>query len=174
MIDDAIARLEAASAGYRSLRPAIEAGRPWPLHDVRPDAGPESVWGPTEVLAHVAEMLTFWLGEIARVVDEAPEPVPFGRTIDDRLRHETIARDRTLPPVELVGRIEASVGRYARRLPELGAAGLARRGLHPTRGEMTVEEILDRFVVGHAGEHLIQLREALAGVPQTPPEGETD
>jgi DinB superfamily len=160
-IDDAIARLAAATAGFVALRPAVEAGRPWPLHDVSQGDGPESAWGPTEVLAHVAEMLSFWLGEIERVVDGSVEPIPFGRTIDDQVRRETIARDRTLPPVELVGRIETTAGRYARRLPEIGPAGLARRGLHPVRGEMTVAAILERFVVEHAEDHVAQLRDAL-------------
>ncbi len=161
-IDDAITRLDAAAGGFAALLPAVEAGRPWPLHDVAHDAGPESAWGPTEVLAHVAEMLPFWLGEIERVVGGASEPVPFGRTTADPVRTETIARDRTLPPAELQGRIEAVVGRYARRLPELGSSGLARRGLHPIRGEMTVGEILERFAVGHAEDHVDQLRTALA------------
>lgn len=163
-IDDVVGRLTEASAGFVALRAAVEAGRPWPLHDVARGDGPESAWGPTEVLAHVAEMLPFWLGEIERVIDGSVEPVPFGRTIDDALRREVITRDRTLPPVELVGRIESAVERYAQRLPELGAAGLARRGLHPVRGEMTVAAILERFVVSHVADHVVQLREALGPV----------
>ncbi len=75
--DGAVERLRAAAAGFRRFQPAIEAGRPWPLHVVEHDAGPESEWGPTEVLAHVTEMLPFWLGEIERICDGDPEPVPF-------------------------------------------------------------------------------------------------
>ncbi|MDP9482696.1 MAG: DinB family protein [Chloroflexota bacterium] len=141
--------------------PELEAGRPWPLHVVEHDAGPESGWGPTEVLAHVAEMLPYWLGEIERVLEESPEPVPFGRTVADRMRVLAIERDRSLPPRELLDRIGAVAERYARRIAAMGPGDLARRGLHPTLGELTVAEILERFVIGHAEGHVVQLDEAL-------------
>ena len=164
----AVERLRAAAEGFAAQRPAIEAGRPWPLHVVEEGSGPESEWGPTEVLAHVAEMLQFWLGEIERVLDEAPEPVPFGRTVADRVRVLTIERDRTLPPRELLDRIGATVERYARRLEDLDGAALARRGLHPTLGELDVGGILDRFVVGHAEGHVVQLDQALGAPVHSP------
>jgi hypothetical protein len=161
-----VERLRAGAAAMRSFGPAIEAGRPWPLHVIEEGPDPEAAWGPTEVLAHVAEMLPYWLGEVARILDGAPELVPFGRTAADRVRVLTIERDRTLPPNELFDRIDAAVERYARRLPELGPEDLARRGLHPSRGEMTVAEILERFAVDHAVGHVVQLRETLASGPE--------
>lgn len=161
-----IERLRAASAAMAALGPEIEAGRPWPLRVVEDGSGPESAWGPTEVLAHVSEMLPYWLGEVERILDGGPEPVPFGRTVADRVRVLTIERDRTLPPRELLDRIDASAERCARRLAELGPADLARRGIHPTRGEMTVADVLERFAIGHAEGHVIQLRETLEGGPE--------
>jgi DinB superfamily len=161
-----IGRLRAASTAMAALDGAVEAGRPWPLHVVEDGAGPESAWGPTEVLAHVSEMLPFWLGEIERILDGDPEPAPFGRTVGDRVRVLTIERDRTLPPRELFARIDASAERYARRLAELGPADLTRRGLHPSRGEMAVGEVVEQLAVAHAEAHVIQLREAL-GPPGT-------
>ena len=86
------------------------------------------------------------------LLDGAPDPVPFGRTAADPVRVLTIERDRTLPPRELLDRIEATAERYARRLAELEPADLDRRGLHPRLGELTVAEILERFAVGHAEE----------------------
>jgi hypothetical protein len=156
-----IGRLRDAAAGFAGFDSAIEAGRPWPSHVIDHDGGPESEWGPTEVLAHVTEMLPFWLGEIERILDGAPEPVPFGRTATDRLRIMTIERDRTLPPTELLDRIGAAVERYARRLDRLTASDLARRGLHPSLGEVSVANALERFVVSHAEGHVIQLAETL-------------
>lgn len=159
--DRTIERLRTAAAAMTATLPALEAGRPWPLHVVEHDAGPESDWGPTEVLAHVAEMLPYWLGEIERVLDGAPEPVPFGRTVTDHVRVLTIERDRTLPPRELLERIDAAAERYARRFATLSPNERTRRGLHPTIGEMTVAEVLERFVVGHAEGHVVQLAETL-------------
>ena len=170
--DALVARLQAASNALAALGPSVEAGRPWPLRVVDHDAGPESEWGPTEVLAHVAEMLQYWRGEIARILDGGPGPVPFGRLATDPVRALTIERDRTLPPGELLERIEAATDRYERLLAGLGAAGLARRGIHPVRGELTIEEILERFVVGHAEEHVVQLGAALSpGRPDGPGPG---
>lgn len=164
LMGSSVERLRAAAIGFRRVRQAVEAGAPWPLHEVEGEAGPESGWGPMEVLAHVTEMLPFWLGEIERILGGAPEPVPFGRTVADRLRTLTIERDRALPPRELFDRIDAATERYARRLPELAGADLARRGLHPTLGELTVGTILERFVIGHAEGHVGQLEATLGPI----------
>ena len=81
--------------------------------------------------------------------------------MDDRVRVLTIERDRTLPPRELLDRIGATAERYARRLADLEPADLARSGRHPTLGVLSVTEILERFAVGHAESHVLQLQEAL-------------
>jgi hypothetical protein len=156
-----IGRMAAAAATIATLRDAIRAGEPWPAGPVSGD-GPEAEWGPPEVLAHTSEMLQYWLGEIERVVAGSPEPVTFGRVATDPLRTLTIERDRALPTGELISRIQSSVGRYAARLPQLSAADWQKRGLHPRLGEMTVEAMLQRFVVSHLDEHAAQLRTALA------------
>jgi hypothetical protein len=157
-----IGRMAASAATVATLRDAIRGGEPYPAGPVSGD-GPEAEWGPPDVLAHTAEMLQYWLGEIERVIAGGPDPVPFGRVATDPLRTLTIERDRTLPTGELISRIQASVGRYGARLPQLSPADWQKRGLHPRRGEMTVAAILERFVVSHLEEHAVQLREALAG-----------
>lgn len=153
-------RLTVAGAALAGLSDRVAAGEPWPLAaDFGP--GPEASWGPREVLAHVAEMLPFWLGEIERVLDGPAEPVAFGRVATDPIRLGTIERDRTLPLRELFGRIDAGAERYRRRLPELGSTDAARHGLHPTLGVLTVTEILERFVVRHLEDHVVQIEEIL-------------
>jgi hypothetical protein len=158
--DAAAARLESARAGFAALRPAVDDRAPWPLA-THFGVEPEASWGPPEVLAHVTEMLPFWLGEIERILAGDPEPVPFGRVSTDPLRLGVIGRDRTLPLRELWARLDAGVERYLRRLPELDDAAAARRGLHQTAGELTVEAILERFVVAHLEDHVRQLRTIL-------------
>ena len=58
---------------------------------------PEASWGPPEVLAHVAEMLPFWQGEMERDPDGSrrASPVPFGRSASDPIRLGLIERDRS-------------------------------------------------------------------------------
>jgi hypothetical protein len=155
-----LARLGGARQAFRQLTPAIVAGAPWPLAE-RFGTEPEARWGPPEVLAHVAEMLLFWQGEIERILASPVEPAPFGRVATDAIRLATIERDRTLPARELLDRIDASAARLERRLRGLRPEQVARRGLHPARGEMTIVDLAERFVVSHLEDHAAQLREAL-------------
>jgi len=159
-IADLLARLDAASEAMVGLGPAIEAGEPWPLA-AHFGAEPEAHWGPREVLAHCEEMLPYWIGEMERILVEA-EPTPFGRIQTDERRIAIIERDRTLPIGELLARVAEGTARYDRWLPGLSAADVVRRGLHPTRGEQTIEQVLEWSAVGHLEGHVAQLREALA------------
>jgi hypothetical protein len=161
-LDSQIDRLKSAAAGIVAMRPAVEAGAPWPLADVY-GVEPEASWGPPELLAHVEEYLRYWMGEIERVVgSDGSAPVPFGRVASDSVRLGVIGRDRSLPLRELFARIEADAARVADRLGELGEAEASRVGVHPARGEMTVRDMLEPFLAGHSEGHLAQLREILA------------
>jgi hypothetical protein len=156
-----LARLRQSQHRLHELRPGVEAGEPWPLAE-RFGTEPEARWGPPEVLAHVAEMLPFWLGEIERILASSIEAAPFGRVATDAIRIGVIERDRTLPARELFDRIDATIARLERRLSQLTEAEAARRGIHATRGEMTLTELLEQFVVGHLEDHAAQLEDALA------------
>ncbi len=165
-------RLAAAHADLIALRPAIEARRPWRPGDVEPGAG-EDAWGGPEILAHLAEMLPYWLGQAELVLEgsvaggvttlavSSGEPAAFGRVEADELRIARVERDRWLPLRELFDRIESDVARWDRRLAAFGAGELATVGRHPRRGDMTVEEIVERFAVGHFEDHVAQMRRVL-------------
>jgi hypothetical protein len=160
-LHDHARRLDAASQALLALRPRVEHHAPWPLADVY-GPEPEASWGPPELLAHVAEFLPYWIGEIERILDGAPDrPVPFGRLQTDPIRIAVIGRERTLPFRELFSRIDADAGRVARRLRELSDDDANRVGAHPTRGEMRVEEMMEPFLVGHLEGHVTQLTEIL-------------
>jgi hypothetical protein len=157
-----LTRITALRAVYGQLAPRVAAGEPWPLADDF-GTGPEASWGPREVLAHVVEMLPFWLGELEKVVDgDGTTPVPFGRIADDPSRLGLIERERTLPIRVLFTRVDDGLAAWADRLPTLTDEDLAMVGLHPRSGEMTVGAMPERFVVGHAEDHAVQLERALA------------
>jgi hypothetical protein len=161
-LDAEARRLEAATAALIALEPRIRAGAPWPMAEVF-GAEPEASWGPPELLAHVSEFLPYWLGEIERILAvPGPEPVPFGRLQTDSVRVGLIGRERTLPLRELFSRIQSDSNRVARRLRELTAAEVERIGVHPTRGEMRVRDLLEPFLAGHLEGHVTQLEEILA------------
>jgi hypothetical protein len=166
-LSDVADQLESAGRDFAAMGPGLAAGEPWSLADEFGTA-PEASWGPPEVLAHVSEMLPYWLGEIERIVAapadaaDAGGPVPFGRISDDPVRIAIIGRDRTIPLRELLARIAADGRRVAARLRELDQAGEdVRTGLHPRLGVMQLPDIAQRFLAAHAGEHVQQMREIL-------------
>lgn len=155
-------RIAAARRAYADLAPRIMAGEPWALAEDY-GTGPEASWGPREVLAHVEEMLPFWLGEMERVIDgDGSAPMPFGRTADDAVRIAIIERDRRLPLRVLFRRIDDGLRAWEERIPTLTDHETGRVGVHPRLGEMPAPAILERFVTGHAEDHIGQLRDILA------------
>jgi DinB family protein len=159
--EDFPARLAAAWARLASLQPAVIAGAPWPLAE-RFDHTPEASWGPPEVLAHLAEMMPYWLGEVERILAGPAGSVPFGRIGTDANRIAIIERDRTLPAGELFERIEIGLDRWTTRVQALTADEWTRLGSHPTRGDMSVAAIVERMIASHTEEHAEQL-EGLLG-----------
>ncbi|HEU4672666.1 MAG TPA: DinB family protein [Candidatus Limnocylindrales bacterium] len=160
--------LRSAAADLAALEPAVLGAAPWPLA-ARFDHSDEAAWGPPEVLAHVDEMLPYWMGQVARIV-AAPRsaPAPFGRQATDAVRAGIIERDRELPLEELFGRVALDADRAAESIERLSPEDLERIGRHPVRGEMRVGEIVDRFVVGHLAEHVHQLRDVIEGRGRLP------
>jgi hypothetical protein len=159
-MDELIGRIERAVESLAGQRQRVEAGEPWPL-SARFGTEPEASWGPRETLAHVTEMVPFWLGEIERILAGQGEPVPFGRVASNELRIGVIERDRSLPLRELFARLEADAGRLARRLAELSPAEADRTGVHPTLGVVTVRQAGERFVAGHLEDHAAQIEAIL-------------
>ncbi len=159
-MNDVADRIAVAARALTAHGPAIEAGEPWPLSAAY-GAEPEADWGPKEVLAHVAEMIPYWLAEIDRVVAGGPGPVPFGRVATDTNRIERIGRDRHLPAAQLLARIGQSGDDAARKLRALDEAAAERLGLHPRLGELRIDEIAERFVAAHLVDHDNQLRSIL-------------
>jgi hypothetical protein len=156
------ARLEAATDAILDLRARMEHGAPWSLAALYGTEA-EASWGPPELLAHLDEMLPYWLGEVERILDWPPgAPVPFGRVATDTIRIGVIGRDRTVPLRELFARLAADSARVAGRMRELTDEEVAREGLHPRLGPITIEGLFERFVIGHLEDHVAQLREILA------------
>jgi DinB family protein len=160
--DDLLTRLRNAGAGLLALRGPLVTGEPWPLS---PDygTGPEASWGPREVLAHVDEMLPYWTAQLRGVIAGDPGgATPFGRVATDQSRLDRIDAARQRPAGELLDEIDAGLVTATSFVAGCSAADLDRRGLHPTRGELSVSESLDRFVVTHLAEHVAQLEGILA------------
>ncbi len=156
-------RLRRDADDVLALGDRLVSGEPWTL---APElAHGEGDWGVREVLAHLVEMIPYWTDEAGRILAGPAEPAPFGRVATDAYRLAVIERERTLPASVLLARIADEVEVSLRRVERMSEADLARRGLHPKRGPMSVAEILERFVADHLAEHAAQLRDILAGTP---------
>lgn len=154
--DAALARLRAVQ---QRLDDHAAVGPPPGLTE--PDPGGTERWEAGQVWAHLAEFPAYWLGQIEHIIERRaagdPEPIPFGRTKADPARINAIERDRNEDPVKLLATVREGIAATVARLGALPAAAWNARGLHPTRGEMTPPQILDRFIVDHLEEHADQL-----------------
>ena len=151
-----VERLRVARDNLVRVRSRIE------LSPLPPDDLPRRrEWVGREVLAHIDEMLPYWLGEIERILAAQMEPVPFGRAPTDLIRLLTVDRDRSLPVSELYFRLDFHLERVVRRLLELDDRQCARRGSHKTKGEMTIKQIADEMLADHIEEHCSQMAASL-------------
>ena len=141
-------------------RLAEHAAAPAPEGLTAPDPDSSEQWEAGQVWAHLVEFPPYWLAQAQRVVAlPTNEPVPFGRVKTDAARIEAIERDRNTDPAALLERVRASLAEVTDALRSLPPEAWTRRGMHPVRGEMTVERIVDDFIVDHLEEHADQLDE---------------
>ncbi|HEX6140633.1 MAG TPA: threonine/serine dehydratase [Candidatus Limnocylindria bacterium] len=142
-------------------RLAEHAARPLPAALTVPDAGGTERWQAGQVWAHVAEFPGYWMGQLRSILEARaagrPEPIPFGRSKADEERIAAIERERRTSPGELLRRVTADLAQASASLAALPAEAWEARGLHPTLGEMPLDAIVERFVVGHLEEHADQL-----------------
>jgi hypothetical protein len=143
-------RLEAAAGRIRAAAPLLPDEA---LTDPDPDTGER--WDRRQVLAHVAEMLPYWVEQVELVA--AGDQVPFGRARSNPERIAAIERDRREDPSRLLDRVDEGLGAVLVLLDRLDDDALAHSGRHQVLGEMTVAAIVDRFLVDHLEEHADQL-----------------
>ncbi|HEX5579244.1 MAG TPA: pyridoxal-phosphate dependent enzyme [Candidatus Limnocylindria bacterium] len=146
--------------GRAERRLADHAARPLPTTLADPDPGAEERWEAGQIWAHLAEFPAYWLDQVRALLaatHQGADAPAFGRTKADAGRIAAIERERRTDPAELLRRVSAQLGDVSATLGALPAADWQARGTHPTRGVMSVSEIVDRFIVGHLEEHADQL-----------------
>lgn len=125
-----------------------------------PSRGDE--WTVLQTLGHLAEMIPYWLSQCRLVIQSGGGPPPrFGRTLDDPGRLEGVDRGAVGSPDELLGRVKAEASQGAAAIRAMTTEERAKKGINRRGEEMSVGDIVERFIVVHAEDHLDQIREAL-------------
>lgn len=153
--DDYLARLDVveqrlATAAAAELPPGSRTGA-----DV--DTGEQ--WERGQVWAHLSEFIPYWIAEAGAVLEDQRSDalVPFGRTKRDPNRIGAIERNRHQPVSTLWGETRTDIAALRAFIVTIGPDHWATTGVHPTLGTMTVDELVERFLVGHLEEHADQL-----------------
>ncbi len=118
-------------------------------------------WSAMQALGHVTEMIPYWLNWCRVLIAATGEPPRFGRTAGSPERLAGVAHGATTKPDVLLAELEGEVRGAARAIRALSATERSKRGRSSEGGEITVAEVIESFIVGHAEEHLAQVQTAL-------------
>ncbi len=123
------------------------------------DAGSGERWDRGQVWAHVSEFIPYWILQAGPVLrgQASGDPVRFGRTKTDPERIGAIERDRRAPVSVLWSAARADLATLRGFIRGMEPGQWEIRGLHPTLGALTIDQLVERFLVGHLEEHADQL-----------------
>ncbi len=160
--DDYLGRLDAVEG--RLARAAAAEPPPGSLTGADAETGEQ--WERGQVWAHLSEFIPYWIAEAGPVLrdQDSDALVPFGRTKRDPERVGAIERNRHQPVSLLWDDTRADIAALRAFLCTIGPDQWAATGVHATLGPMTVDELVERFLVGHLEEHADQL-EGMASAP---------
>ena len=128
------------------------------------DAATREQWDWGQVWAHLAEIVPYWTDRIADLLAvPEPQPKPFGRVKSDAARIAAIEAGRHGDVEQQLAVTLSAVEGFRDLLRRVRPGDWALRGLHAGQGDMTLERIIDFFVVGHLEEHADQLDLIAAG-----------
>lgn len=149
---------EALSRLYSELRAALAEIPPAALY-IQPASGG---WTLMEDLAHVAEMLGYWSGEIGRF--QRQPGASFGRVASNPERMRYIESHAHDSPEQITVLLDQGYAAALALLRRLQPADLEISGQHVKFGEQTVRQALQEWLIDHLNEHVKQLKEIASGV----------
>jgi histidinol-phosphate aminotransferase len=129
-----------------------------------PDPGGTERWDVRQVWAHLGEIGPYWLSQLERVIDaESDEPVSFGRVKTDAARVAAIEEGRHRPVGDHLDVARRSLDALRSYLAGLSERDWQRVGRHSTLGDLSIDDQLEEFHIGHVEQHLAQLDGLRAG-----------
>ena len=128
-------------------------------------AEPEpSEWPVMSILAHVVELMPYWARQALEVSRRSADGQPFGRTHDDPDRIGAVQQHGGDSLDSMLPRVQTACSEAVSALQQIAPNAWARTARHANRGDMSVEQIVDQFLVSHVEEHLSQARAAISAL----------
>jgi len=119
-------------------------------------------WPVMSTLAHVSEILPYWAHQAENITRNPG--APFGRTHEDPDRIAAVDQHSRDSLTAIAARIRAGLDESVSALRSLPADAWATAGQHPRRGSMTVEQVIDAFLLDHVEDHAAQIGATLAAL----------
>src|SRR5262245_23367361 len=121
----------------------------------------EDAWSALQVIGHLVEMIPYWLDHCHRLIAATHEPPQFGRTLDAPERLAGVEAATTSDAAQLLSRLHQVVEAAAKDIRHMTEAERRKTGIHLRLGTMTVAEVVEQLIIGHAEAHVAQVEEAL-------------
>ena len=116
----------------------------------------ENEWTIMQNLAHIVEFMSYWAGEIEKLVAEPGRN--FGRTAQDEGRLRGISEHEKDDLSRTKAALLVSYTRLDEVLGNLKDSDLAMTGKHPKYGEKSLDWFIEEFVTGHLSGHVEQIK----------------
>ena len=123
----------------------------------------EDEWSVMQILGHLSESIPYWMDNCRNLIAATGKPLHFGRMLDTPERLAGVELGATGEIDELLPRVEGEIVAAAQAIRRMSPAELGKTGLHIRDGEITVAQVIERFIVTHVEGHLAQIQAALRG-----------
>jgi hypothetical protein len=106
-------------------------------------------------------MIPYWLENCRRIIAARGTPLPFGRSHEAEERLAGVERGAKGDVDELLRLVDREIQTAVQTIRGMSPAERERQGVHIRYGAMSVAQVIERFIVAHAEEHLEQVRAVL-------------
>jgi uncharacterized damage-inducible protein DinB len=118
-------------------------------------------WSVMQTMGHMVEMIPYWMNHVNAMVGAGGSHYRIGRANDAPERLAGIERGAMGDPDETLRRLTEEVRSAAGAIRRMTAEERGRTAVYVKGGKITVADAIERFIVGHAEEHLAQVQAAL-------------
>lgn len=127
-----------------------------------PDERDGERWEAAQVWGHITEFVPYWIEQIEAVLDD-PGPRSFGRTRSDPDRLAGIEAGKAMSFEVHLHWLTEHLADLRGFLSALSEADWERKGVHPKLGAMSLDRMIEEFLIGHLEQHAEQLEKLAVG-----------